>query len=519
VSALERDDEERLVRERRHKLAALRGEGFSYAPFTGPRDARAGELHALYDARPSSDLEREAVTLALCGRVMGRRVMGRIGFADLHDATGRLQLHVARDRTGEDLWRRFTDVLDIGDIVRARGRLMKTRTGELSLDVRELETLAKNIRPLPEKHKGLRDPEQRYRRRYVDLMTHPGVRELFVRRSRTVTALRRYLDALDFVEVETPMMHTIAGGAAARPFATHHNALDLTLYLRIAPELYLKRLVVGGFERVYEINRNFRNEGVSTRHNPEFTMLELYQAYAGWQEMMTLTEQLLRHAALQVLGGTRLPSPRPTALEPERPGEDERMDLAAPFGRRRMDELVAEALGLDSAAPLRDARRLRGFLEERRLPIPPKPEAGHLLFALFEELVESGLRAPTFVTHYPVEVSPLAQIDPADPSFTERFELYLGGRELANGFSELNDPEEQERRFLHQRERRAAGDEEAMEHDRDYIEALEYGMPPTGGLGVGIDRLVMALSGVESIREVLLFPLLKPPSRSERNEE
>jgi lysyl-tRNA synthetase class 2 len=502
------DEEERLVHERRAKLAALRAEGYAYAPFHGARDARASELHALYDARDADDLAREDIVPTLAGRLLGRRVMGRIGFADLHDATGRLQLHLSRDRVGDELWERFVAVLDLGDIVRARGRLMKTRTGELSLDVRELELLAKSLRPLPEKHKGLRDPEQRYRRRYVDLMTNPGVREIFVRRSRAVTAIRRYLDALDFLEVETPMMHTLPGGAAARPFLTHHNALDLTLYLRIAPELYLKRLIVGGFERVYELNRNFRNEGVSTRHNPEFTMLELYQAYAGWQEMMALTEGLLRHTALQVLGSTRLPAA--PASGGERADAEVGLDLGPPFQRRRMDELVAEALGLDTAESLRDPARLRRWLYVHGIVAPPGSGPGGLLFALFEGRVERRLVAPTFVTHYPVEVSPLAQNDPSDPFFTERFELYLKGHELANGFSELNDPEEQARRFRAQLERRAAGDEEAMAYDADYVEALEYGMPPTGGLGVGIDRFVMALNGVDSIREVLLFPLLKP---------
>ena len=510
MSTPDREEEERLVRERRSKLAGLRAAGFHYAPFRASRDARAGELHALYDARGAEEIEREAVRLAVCGRLMGRRVMGRVAFADLHDVTGRLQLHFARDRTGEDLWRRFTDELDLGDIIRARGRLMKTRKGELSLDVEELELLAKSLRPLPEKHKGLRDPEQRYRRRYVDLLSDPEVRALFVRRSRAVTALRRYLDALGFLEVETPMMHTLPGGAAARPFVTHHNALDLDLYLRIAPELYLKRLIVGGFERVYEINRNFRNEGVSSRHNPEFTMLELYQAYADWNDMMAITEQLLRHTALEVLGETRLPPPPGEGSGAPGAEDEQGLDLGSAFRRCRMDELVAEALGLDSTASLRDPKTLRAFLDTHRLPPPAQAGAGTLLFALFEGLVEARLRHPTFVTHYPAEVSPLAQNDPSDPFFTERFELYIGGRELANGFSELNDPEEQERRFRAQLERKKAGDEEAMAYDADYIRALEYGMPPTGGLGVGIDRWVMALNGVESIREVLLFPLLKP---------
>lgn len=499
-------DEERIIRERRAKLAALRAEGFTFSPFRGARDARAGELHAHFDGRSAEELQRESIRLTLCGRVMGRRVMGGIAFLDLHDETGRIQLHVVRSRLPPETWRLIVKTVDIGDIVSAAGSLMKTKAGELSLDVSGFDLLVKNIRPLPEKHHGLRDPEQRYRRRYVDLMVNPRARALAVLRSQTVATIRRYLDTLGFLEVETPMMHVIPGGATARPFVTHHHALDLTLYLRIAPELYLKRLIVGGFERVYEINRNFRNEGISSRHNPEFTMLELYQAYTDWVGIMDLTEHLLRHTARTVLGVTRLP-PRSVDSEPT-------VDLAPAFARRRMDELVAERLGLDSTTALRERSSLARFSEQRGIPFTDRDGAGRLLSNLFESLVEPTLVQPIFVTHYPLEVSPLAQVDPNDPFFTERFELYLHGRELANGFSELNDPEDQERRFRAQLAELERGDEEAMHYDADYIEALEYGMPPTGGLGIGIDRLVMALGGAESIREVLLFPLLKPEQAS-----
>ena len=427
---------------------------------------------------------------------MAKRVMGKAAFVQIQDMTGAIQLFLQSNTLGETYgafkgW-------DIGDIVAAQGSLMRTKTGELSVKADTLRLLTKSLRPLPDKWHGLSDVEQRYRQRYVDLIVNPESREVFLKRSRIVSAIRNWLDARRFLEVETPMMHYIAGGAAARPFVTHHNALDLDLYLRVAPELYLKRLTVGGLERVYEINRNFRNEGVSTRHNPEFTMLELYEAYATYHEVMDLTENLIRDVARDTLG----------IDEVEWDGNT--IELAARFRRWKLEEAVLERNPEISATDCRDREALAGHCARLKIHVKPAYGWGKLLLEIFEKTVEADLIQPTFITHYPVEVSPLARESDTEPGITDRFELFIGGKEIANGFSELNDPEDQAARFRAQVAANEGGDDEAMHYDADYIRALEVGLPPTGGLGVGIDRLVMLLTGSTSIRDVLLFPYMRP---------
>ncbi|MBL8273456.1 MAG: lysine--tRNA ligase [Xanthomonadales bacterium] len=490
-------DENKLIAERRGKLAALRDAGNAYPNDFRP-DATAGELQAAFEGHDAIAVEAAGRRVRVAGRMLAKRVMGKASFVQLQDRSGAIQLFLQ----GEALGAAYEDFKgwDVGDIVGAEGTLMRTRTGELSVKCTTLRLLAKALRPLPDKWHGLADVETRYRQRYVDLTINPESRRVFRQRAALVRYMRDFLEAppRGFMEVETPMMHPIPGGAAARPFVTHHNALDLDMYLRVAPELYLKRLVVGGFERVYEINRNFRNEGVSTRHNPEFTMLELYQAYASYIEIMDLTEELVRGSALAAAGRLAFH------------WEEHDIDLGPPFRRWRMDEAVRHHNPEIGPADIRDREAMAAHC--RRLGIEARPGEGwgKLLLAVFERTVEDRLVQPTFITGYPTEVSPLARANDADPGITDRFELFIGAKELANGFSELNDPEDQAARFRAQVEAKDAGDHEAMHYDADYIRALEYGLPPTGGLGVGIDRLVMLVVEVPSIRDVLLFPYMRP---------
>ena len=491
-------DENHLIAERRAKLKALRGQGVAF-PNDFRRDAYAGDLQAEFKdtARWTAEvLEGEGREVALAGRILLKRVMGKASFVQVQDESGRIQLFLQANALGEayDAFKGW----DVGDIVGARGVLTRTRTGELSVKVAQLRLLTKSLRPLPDKWHGLSDVEQRYRQRYVDLIVSPEARDVFVKRSRIIRAMRAWLDARRFLEVETPMMHYIPGGATAKPFVTHHNALDLELYLRVAPELYLKRLVVGGLERVYEINRNFRNEGVSTRHNPEFTMLELYEAYATYTEIMDLTEGVIRDVAQDVLGTT--------AVE----WDGQAIDLGPAFRRWSMTDAVLEHNPEIAAGELRDLDAMRAHCARLKIPVKAGWGWGKLLLEVFEKTVEHTLIQPTFITDHPVEVSPLARASDGDAELTDRFELFIGGKELANGFSELNDPEDQAARFQAQVDAKEGGDDEAMHFDADYIRALEVGLPPTGGLGIGIDRMVMLLTGSASIRDVLLFPYMRP---------
>ena len=491
-------DENALIAERRGKLTALRGQGVAY-PNDFSRTHYAGDLQEAYgdiERWTGEALDAEALRVAVAGRIMAKRIMGKAAFVQIQDMTGTLQLFLQANALDEtyDAFKHW----DIGDIVGAQGLVMRTKTGELSVKAETLRLLTKSLRPLPSTWFGLSDVEQRYRQRYVDLIVTREAREVFVKRSKIISAIRRWLDERRFQEVETPMMHYIAGGAAAKPFETHHNALDLDLYLRVAPELYLKRLVVGGFERVYEINRNFRNEGVSTRHNPEFTMLELYEAYATYHEVMDLTEGMIRDVAREVMGTDSVE------------WDGNAIDIGKPFRRWKLEEAVRECNPEISVADCRDREALAAHCARLKIHVKPAYGWGKLLLEIFEKTVEADLIQPTFITHYPVEVSPLARESDSEPGITDRFELFVGGKEIANGFSELNDPEDQAARFRAQVEAKEGGDDEAMHYDADYIRALEVGLPPTGGLGVGIDRLVMLLTGSVSIRDVLLFPYMRP---------
>jgi lysyl-tRNA synthetase, class II len=489
-------DLNQLEAERRSKLKVLRDAGNAY-PNDARVDAFAGDLHE--ECAPLSD---EAVlalgrTVTVAGRMMLKRVMGKASFCSMRDFTGDLQLFVRTNDVGEEAYSAFKH-FDLGDIVACTGTLFRTKTGELSIHATLIRLLTKSLRPLPDKFLGLSDTETRYRQRYVDLVVSLDSRRVFAARSAIISEIRRFMDAQRFMEVETPMMHYIPGGAAARPFKTHHNALDMDLYLRVAPELYLKRLTVGGFDRVYEINRNFRNEGVSTRHNPEFTMMEFYWAYANFTDLMDLTEALFRRLATAVHGGTAFTY------------QNLALDFGQPFQRISLMDAVRAAIPELSAADCRDRAVLATHCSKRKLKIGASDGWGKLLLVLFEDAVEANLTQPTFITHYPMEVSPLSRRNDLDPEITDRFELFIASREIANGFSELNDPEDQAERFRAQVAEMAAGNDEAMHYDADYIRALEYGMPPTAGEGIGIDRLVMLLTDCASIRDVLLFPYMRP---------
>lgn len=488
-------EEHRLVAERRQKLQEMRDGGFDF-PNTRNRTALAEQLHSTFESHSGETLEQDAVEVSIGGRLMSKRVMGKASFATLQDRSGQMQIFVQRDVVTTDLYKAFKS-WDLGDIVWARGTLFLTKTGELTVKVVEIDVLSKCLRPLPEKFHGLADQETRYRQRYVDLIVNEQSRRVFKIRTRIIQYIRSYLDAMDFLEVETPMMQAIPGGAVARPFITHHNALDRDLYLRIAPELYLKRLVVGGFERVYELNRSFRNEGVSTRHNPEFTMLELYMAYADYDIGMDLLENMLRSLAASLFDSGVVNY------------QGSSYDLAEPFRRLSVIDAVANYNPELESSRLRDLDYLREVCQRLEIKVEESYGSGKLLIEVFEKTVEQQLDEPTFIIGYPAEVSPLARRSDDDPWLTDRFELFIAGRELANGFSELNDPEDQAERFRAQAEQKAAGDEEAMFFDEAYVTALEYGMPPTTGLGVGIDRLTMFLTDMPSIRDVLLFPHLR----------
>jgi len=489
-------DDNQLIAERRAKLAEWRQSGRAY-PNDFRRENTAGKLDELYGGKSREDLEALPIEVKVAGRIMLKRVMGKASFVTIQDLSGRIQLYVTRDGVGEAAYDDFKR-WDLGDIVGSVGTLMKTKTGELTVQCSEIRLLAKALRPLPEKFHGLTDVEQKYRQRYLDLMTNEESRFTFVARSRMIASIRSYMTEHGFLEVETPMMHPIPGGASAKPFTTHHNALDMQLFLRIAPELYLKRLVVGGFEKVFEINRNFRNEGLSPRHNPEFTMMEFYEAYADYKSLMNFTEGLIRQAAREALGTETFNYQGRT------------LDLSKPFRRMTTVEAIHYHHPGYSLTNLADAGWLRQKLADLKVEVVATAGLGTLQMQLFEETTEAELWEPTFIVDYPTEVSPLARRSDSNPDITERFELFIVGREIANGFSELNDPEDQAARFLEQAKAKEAGDEEAMYYDADYIRALEYGLPPTGGCGIGIDRLVMLLTDSPAIRDVILFPQMRP---------
>ncbi|HET7176226.1 MAG TPA: lysine--tRNA ligase [Gammaproteobacteria bacterium] len=491
----DQQDENSLIQQRKEKLAKLREKGQAF-PNGVHRDALAADLHGLYGHRSGESLEQEKVRVKVAGRMMGKRIMGKASFAHIQDSSGRLQLFLQKDAVGEEVYEAFK-TWDLGDIVAAEGEMFKTKTGELSVKADKARLISKSLLPLPEKFHGLADTETRYRQRYLDLIMNPESAEVFRTRTRIVQHVRDFMNALGYLEVETPMMQPIPGGAVARPFITHHNTLDMQLYLRIAPELYLKRLVVGGFERVFEINRNFRNEGVSTRHNPEFTMIEFYQAYATYVDLMDLTESLLRSLTTALKGGTQLSY------------QGETYDFGPAFKRWTVEDAIVETNKLERSK-VRDPAYLHHYCTQHKIPVKPSWGAGKLQFTIFEHTVEANLKQPTFITDYPVEVSPLSRKKDSDPFLVDRFEFYVGGRELANGFSELNDPEDQAERFKAQVAEKDAGDQEAMFYDADYVRALEYGMPPTAGEGIGIDRLVMLFTDSPSIRDVILFPLMRP---------
>ncbi|MDR4888536.1 lysine--tRNA ligase [Fredinandcohnia sp. QZ13] len=480
---------------RREKLHTLREMGVDPFGKRFERTHSTRELIDLYDGFTKEQLDEKEVSVTIAGRIMTKRGKGKAGFTHIQDLTGQIQLYVRLDAVGEEPYEVF-NLADLGDIVGVSGTVFKTKVGELSIKASSLELLSKALRPLPDKFHGLKDVEQRYRQRYLDLIMSPESKETFITRSKIIRAMRRYLDDHGYLEVETPMMHSIPGGASARPFITHHNALDIELYMRIAIELHLKRLIVGGLEKVYEIGRVFRNEGVSTRHNPEFTMIELYEAYADYKDIMSLTENLVAHIAQEVLGTTTITY-----------GEHE-IDLKPEWKRLHMVDAIKEYVGVDfwKEMSLEEARQLA---KENNVEINDNMQYGHIVNEFFEQKIEDKLIQPTFIYGHPVEISPLAKKNPEDPRFTDRFELFIVGREHANAFTELNDPIDQRQRFEAQLKEREQGNDEAHMMDEDFVESLEYGLPPTGGLGIGVDRLVMLLTNSPSIRDVLLFPQMR----------
>ncbi|GBF78035.1 lysine--tRNA ligase [Paenibacillus sp. 598K] len=487
-----------LLQIRRDKLDELRGLGVDPFGKKFVRTHQAAEILAAYGEASKEELEAQEHEVRVAGRIMQKRVMGKASFAHIQDLSGKIQLYVRQDALPENIYKAF-NLLDIGDMVGVRGVVFKTKTGETTVKALELEVLTKSLLPLPEKYHGLKDVELRYRQRYVDLIMNPDVQQTFITRSRIIQSMRRYLDARGYLEVETPTLHTIAGGAAARPFITHHNALDMQLYMRIAIELHLKRLIVGGLEKVYEIGRVYRNEGISTRHNPEFTMIELYEAYADYEDIMELTERMVVHIAEEVLGTTTIDY------------QGQQVELGQPWRRVSMVDLVKEATGVDFSAEMTD-QEAHELAKVHKVQVDPHMTQGHILNNFFETFVEHTLIQPTFVTGHPVAISPLAKKNDRDPRFTDRFELFIVAREHANAFTELNDPIDQRQRFEAQLVEKEHGNDEAHEMDEDFIRALEYGMPPTGGLGIGIDRLVMLLTDAPSIRDVLLFPHMRDRS-------
>ena len=490
-----KEDQNKLIKERRTKLSSLRESGFNF-PKPIPIDSYCIDLNNKHEESSKEDLESLNKEVTIAGRMMAKRIMGKSSFSKIKDRTSSIQIFINSKNVSEELYEQFK-TYDVGDILWVKGTLFKTKTDELTINVNEIVLLTKSLRPLPEKYHGLTDTETRYRKRYLDLIMSDESRDVFENRSKIITTIRRYLNEQDILEVETPMMQPIPGGAIARPFVTHHNTLDKDFYLRIAPELYLKRLVVGGMHRVYEINRSFRNEGVSTQHNPEFTMLELYLAFASYEEIMTLVEEMVIEVSKDLFGSTTITY------------QDREYDLSGPYKRITLEESVMEFNPDMSREKLRDQQYLLGVCKKLKIKNSKDMSAGKLLLEIFEKTVEEHLIEPTFITAYPKDVSPLSRANDDDPWLVDRFEFFLAGRELANGFHELNDPDDQSQRFKDQVKERDSGDDEAMVYDEDYIQALEYGMPPTSGLGVGIDRLTMIFTDKPSIRDVLLFPHMR----------
>ena len=490
-----KEDQNKLIKERRSKLSSLRESGFNF-PKPIPIDSYCIDLNNKHEESSKEDLESLNKEVTIAGRMMAKRIMGKSSFSKIKDGTSSIQIFINSKNVSEELYEQFK-TYDVGDILWVKGTLFKTKTDELTINANEIVLLTKSLRPLPEKYHGLTDTETRYRKRYLDLIMSDESRDVFENRSKIITTIRRYLNEQEILEVETPMMQPIPGGAIARPFVTHHNTLDKDFYLRIAPELYLKRLVVGGMHRVYEINRSFRNEGVSTQHNPEFTMLELYLAFASYEEIMTLVEEMVIEVSKDLYGSTTITY------------QDKEYDLSGPYKRITLEESVMEFNPDMNREKLRDQHYLLGVCKKLKIKNSKDMPAGKLLLEIFEKTVEEHLIEPTFITAYPKDVSPLSRANDEDPWLVDRFEFFIAGRELANGFHELNDPDDQSQRFKDQVKERDSGDDEAMVYDEDYIEALEYGMPPTSGLGVGIDRLTMIFTDKPSIRDVLLFPHMR----------